>query len=439
MYNFLLAACGGTGTASGCYDWPVIKQIVWLFSKALGYLYDFLGLIGIANIGLSIILFTIIIKCILLPLTIKQQKFAKITSFMQPEIRQVQDKYRGQKDQYSMQAMQYETKAIYAKYGVTQTGGCLSSFIQFPILIALYGALINIPTAIQKIYEPLSSVADIIMGASDTIKTSLSEIASSLALTDQSSLVKVLYTLPNKSWIALQEAFQNGNAASDALEISNLHDQFVSVNSFLGWDISQSPWNLLRTGTFIGILAVLIPLIAGASQWLSFKLTQTKESAAATGDQMAATTRMMGWMMPLFSVYICFTMQTGLGIYWCMSSFFQVVLQILINRHYRKIDMKAFIEKNKEKAAAKAKKKREKEGVEGTTISAAAKISTKHIESQAPKKPMSISEIANLSTEDAKPTKTKAPAQSLAAKAAMVEQYNQEHPEENSAKRKYKK
>ncbi len=440
MLNFLIA-CGGAANnaaaaGNGCYDWPVIKQIVWLFSEALGYLYQFLDLIGIANIGLAIILFTIIIKCIVLPLTIKQQKFTKLTSVMQPELSAVQAKYKGMTDQYSMQAMQAETKAVYAKYGVSQTGGCLQSFIQFPILIALYGALRNIPTAIEAISNELTPVADLISKASAGVTDQISAISAALTTGDANTTITTLYSLPTKSWDALQALFSGADAAS----IASHHETFASLNSFCGWDISQSPWNLMIGGG-IGIIAVLIPLLAGFSQWLSFKLTQTKQSAALN-DSTANTSKIMGLVMPLFSVYICFTLNTGLGLYWCMSSFFQVVLQILINRHYRKIDMDAFIEENKAKAEAKAKAKREKEGVKGSVISSAANINTKNIDGQngMPARPMSIADKANINVNDIDYRSQKPAANSLAARAAMVQDYNEEHAEQApTAKKKYKK
>mgnify|MGYP002624476717 FL=1 len=361
MLNFLLAACSGASTAAagnGCYDWPVIKQIIWLFSQAIGLLYKGLDAIGIANIGVVIIVFTLIIKFILLPLTIKQQKQTKLMSVMQPELSAVQKKYQGARDQYSMQAMQAEQKAIYAKYGVSQTGGCVMSFIQFPILIALYGALRNIPTAIEKIADSLQPVADLIAGAGESVRESVSAVSSTLLSSDSNTVITTLYSLPVKSWESLIEAF----SGSDAAAITSAHENFVKLNSFLGWDISQSPWNLLKTGTFIGIISIIVPLLAGASQWLSFKLSQAKNAESnPQQDQMAATSRMMTWFMPLFSVYICFTLNIGLGIYWCMSSIFQIVLQVMINRHYRKVDLDVLVEQNKEKAEEKAKKKREKE------------------------------------------------------------------------------
>ena len=444
MLNFLLA-CGGDATTAaaagnGCYDWPVIKQIVWLFSEALGYLYKGLDLIGIANIGLVIIIFTLIVKFLVLPLTIKQQKFTKLQSVMQPELQAIQNKYKdARNDQYAMQAMQAETKAVYAKYGVSQTGGCLQSFISLPVLIALYGAIRNIPTAIDKIADTLNPVASVIANASDSVRDTISSsISSGLVSSDTETVLKVLYVLPKASWEALQGMFTGAEAST----IATNHEALVNLNSFLGWDISQSPWNIMTTGgTFLSVLIVLIPILAGFSQWLSFKLTQTKQSAQSN-DQAAVTGKMMGLIMPLFSVYICFTLNTGLGIYWCMSSFFQVVLQILINRHYRKIDMDAFIEENKARAEEKAKKKREKAGVKGSVISSAANISTKNIENQAQTsyKPRSISDIANMNVDDPQAPARKPASNSLAAKAAMVQEYNDEHPEEaQGAKRKYKK
>ena len=231
-----------------------------------------------------------------------------------------------------------------------------------------------------------------------------------------------------------------------------MHKQVVAANSFLGFDLSQTPWNLMLGGG-IGIIAVILPLIAGFSQWLSFKLTQAKgqtyaSSAAGQGNPMAAANS-MGYVMPLFSVFICFTLNAGLGVYWAFSSLFQVILQVVINKSYRKMDMDKFVEDNRRKAEEKAKKKREKKGVKGSVISAAAKTDTKNIDAPAKEQPNSIASIANMSV-GAEDAKKAAPApNSLAAKAGLVAQYNQEHGEllddnevmtpSGTKRRKYKK
>ncbi len=442
MFNFLLAAsscAGGSAGGAGCYDWPVIKQIVIAFGWAIDIIYKFLDTIGIANIGLVIILFTLIVKFILLPLTIKQQKFSKLTSIMQPEIKAIQKKYEGRRDNYSMQAMQEETKAVYAKYGVSQMGGCLQTFIQMPIIIALYGAIRQLPTLIDSLSVPLEKIVNILNGSGldfSKIATGLGD--KTVATTTQ---MTTLYSLPLKSWDALTAMF----SGADATAITEAHVQMQQANSFLGFDLSQTPWNLMLAGG-IGIIAVLIPLIAGASQWLSMKLTQAK-GGNTPGDTTAATMNSMSYVMPLISVFFCFTFNAGIGLYWAASSLFQVVLQIFINRHYRKIDMEEFVKKNLEKAEEKAKKKREKKGVSANTLYQAANTSTKNID-QAPanQNPNSIAARANLNVAETDGKKTPPPANSLAAKAAMVQQYNEEHGEVQdttgsgkTARKKYKK
>lgn len=439
MINFLLAGCGGASAAAasgGCYEWPVIKQIVIFFGWIIEYIYKFFELIGIPNIGLVIIVFTLIIKFILLPLTIKQQKFSKLSAIMQPEIKAIQNKYQGRRDNYSMQQMQEETKAVYAKYGVSQMGGCLQTVIQMPIIIALYGAIRELPTLIDALSQPLEKIVNILNGSG----LDFSEIASGIgdASVATSTQMKVLYALPLKGWDALTAMFDGADAAA----ITSAHEQMQAANSFLGFDLSQTPWNLMLAGG-IGIIAVLIPLIAGASQWLSMKLTQTKQSAAG-GDSTTAAMNSMGLVMPLVSVFFCFTFNAGIGLYWAASSLFQVILQIFINRHYRRIDMDAFVEENMKKAEEKAQKKREKKGVKSSTLYQAANTSTRNIENTANSNPDSIAARANMNVSATGSNNAAPPPDSIAAKAGLVQQYNEEHgdvPSENSpkSKRKYKK
>ena len=129
--------------------------IIGPVAKLLGYIMNwlFLGLdaIGIPNIGLAIIIFTFVTKLLMMPLTVKQMKFTKLSTVMQPELQAIQKKYKNTKDQNEMLKMQEETKAVYAKYGTSPTGGCAQLLIQFPILLALYRIIQNIPAYVPKI------------------------------------------------------------------------------------------------------------------------------------------------------------------------------------------------------------------------------------------------------------------------------------------------
>lgn len=137
---------------------PIIGQAAWLLGKIMDGIYRVMDLIGIHNLGVCIILLTIVIYTLLMPLTIKQQKFSKMSAAMNPELQKVQQKYKGKNDQASMQKMQEETQLVYEKYGVSPTGGCLSMFIQFPILWAMYYVIRNIPAyvgQVKAVYTPL--------------------------------------------------------------------------------------------------------------------------------------------------------------------------------------------------------------------------------------------------------------------------------------------
>ena len=435
MINFMVAcASAGASTSGGCYDWPVIKQIIILFGYAVEYIYKFLELIGLPNLGLCIILLTIVVKLILLPLTVKQQRFTKLSSYAQPEIKAIQAKYQGKRDNYSMQAMQEETKAVYAKYGISQTAGCLQSFIQFPIIIALYGVIRNIPIYVDSFLKYYQNVVNAIGTTAVDAVPGLQGWTAELADTDK---VTLLCSLPAKSWNALMELFTNGNLTT----IQDNYAEITKLNTFLGINLGDTPWNLV-VGGGIGIIAILIPIISGLSQWLSVKLSQASTQATGGQDPTAASMKTMNLMMPLISVFFCFTLNASIGLYWCVSSLFQVLLQILINRHYRKVDMDEFIKANMEKAEEKAKRNREKKGVSGSALSRAANTSTKNMQSQAPR---TLADKAKVDvTGSSKTTNTPPPANSLAAKAGLVQKYNEEHGVDvdettGTARKKYKK
>ena len=116
---------------------PIIGQVASIMGWIMDGIYRVLDLVGIQNLGLCIIIFSIIIYALMTPLQVKQQKFSKLSSVMQPELQKIQKKYKDKKDQASVQKMQEETQLVYQKYGVSPTGSCVQLLIQFPVLMAL--------------------------------------------------------------------------------------------------------------------------------------------------------------------------------------------------------------------------------------------------------------------------------------------------------------
>ncbi len=144
-------------------NWFLVGPVAKVLGVVMNGIYEFLDMFGIASIGLAIILFTIIIKALMLPLSIKQQKFTKLNSIMAPELQQVQKKYANldkSSPKYNEMLLKQneEMKEVYAKYGTSPTGGCVQMLIQMPILFALYQVIYKIPGYITKVrafYEPI--------------------------------------------------------------------------------------------------------------------------------------------------------------------------------------------------------------------------------------------------------------------------------------------
>ena len=147
----LLLAAQAAQRTSTVGDWPIIKQIAYLLGFVMRGIFVGLSSMGILNITLCIVLFTIITRMILLPLTIQQQKFSKLNAVMSPELQALQKKYQGKRDQASMSKMQAEQKALYDKYGVSMSAGCLPSLIQIPLLFALYPVVYNMEKYVPEL------------------------------------------------------------------------------------------------------------------------------------------------------------------------------------------------------------------------------------------------------------------------------------------------
>ena len=366
------------------YSGAILGPIAKLLGLIMNGIYVLLSEIGIENIGLSIIVLTIVIYTCMIPLTIKQQKFSIMQRKMQPELQAIQKKYQGKKDQETQLKMSEETQALYDKYGVSMTGSCVQLLIQFPILMALYRVIYNVPAYVQSVRDVFQPLVDGIMGTSgysatmtnliETLKITIKDVdfAGSNAA---NFIIDALYSMNVAGWDTLSQSFP---ALTDT--IGTVQSQVNHLNYFLGLNISNSPLNIITTsfknGSYLMMFgALLIPLFSYLSQVLNIKLMP--QSDAGTNDQMAQQMKTMNRTMPLFSLVFCFTVPVGLGIYWIASALVRGVQQFVINKQLNKMDLDVLIEKNKEKAEKKAEKRKEKMGVYQNQIYQAASMKTK--------------------------------------------------------------
>ena len=417
MESMILATKSGT---------PIIGQIAVVMGWIMNAIYKVLDMVGIQNLGLCIIIFSILIYLCMTPLQIKQQKFSKLSAIMQPEIQKIQKKYQGKKDQDSMMKMQEETQAVYQKYGVSATGSCVQLAIQLPILYALYQVIQNIPAYVGSVYNVFNGVCTKILavdGFTDIINNFIADnkMTRVRQVTDNAdSIVDFLYALSPSQWKSLQDISQFSGFSD---QISKTASEIQKMQTFGVLNIADQPLSYIKTGSLILIIAALaIPLLSWATQMLNLKLMPQAATQNGNDDNnaMASSMKTMNTVMPLMSAFFCFTFPVGLGIYWIASSVVRSIQQLLINRHLDKMNIDDLVHENMRKMEAK----RAKEGLPPQKITNQAHQSVKNI-NKIDKGMSGTDENSRAKkVEDAYEKASHAKAGSITAKANMVRDFD---------------
>ena len=418
MESMILATKSGT---------PIIGQIAVVMGWIMNAIYKVLDMVGIQNLGLCIIIFSILIYLCMTPLQIKQQKFSKLSAIMLPEIQKIQKKYQGKKDQDSMMKMQEETQAVYQKYGVSATGSCVQLAIQMPILFALYQVIQNIPAYVGSVYNVFNGVCTKILavdGFTDIINNFITDnkMTRVRQVTENAdSIVDFLYALSPSQWESLQNISQFSGFSD---QISKTASEIQKMQTFGVLNIADQPLSYIKTGSLILIIAALaIPLLSWATQMLNLKLMPQAATQNGNNDNnaMASSMKTMNTVMPLMSAFFCFTFPVGLGIYWIASSVVRSIQQLLINRHLNKMNIDDLVNENMKKMEAK----RAKEGLPPQKITNQAHQSARNINKI--EKGMSGTDEANRAkkVEEAYKNASHAKAGSITAKANLVRDYEE--------------
>ena len=404
----------------------ILGPITTVLGYVMDILFRFTSSFGVFNVGLCIILFTIVMKTLMIPLTIKQQKTTKLMSVMNPEIQAIQKKYKGKSDQESMQRQNVEIQAVYEKYGTSMTGGCLPLLIQMPILLALYRVIYNIPAYVPSVRVYFDNVVTPLMGQADyaqklqeitNIATACGGKLDKFDFTNANRLVDMLYKFSTSQWGELQALFP---AISDV--IGQNAAVVERMNTFLGLNMAEAPG-------WVPSFAWIIPVLAAVSQWFSTKLMSGNQpsTSADAENPMAQSMKTMTTTMPLFSAFICITMPAGLGIYWIATSVVTIIQQLIVNAYMDKVNIDDMIAKNLEKV----NKKRAKQGLPPAKVTQNATASLKAIKAEEEKEKaaeeVKKEKIAKQIEESSKYYNTNAKPGSLASKAAMVQKYNEAH------------
>lgn len=344
------------------YQGAFLGPIARLLGKILEAIYYVLSLVGIENVGICIILFTFIVNTLMFPLQIKQQKFSKMSSIMNPELQAIQKKYKNKKDQASQQKMSLETQAVYQKYGVSPASGCLPLLITFPILFALYRVIYNVPAYVDQVYDIYVGIAGNLKDMKVTVEQ-LAELVQTqtyvvsdavrnakevaLSKVDLNYYIDVLGQFNKVAWDELMKKYPTLSA-----EIQRVSENASHINSFLGMNIADAP--KLKS------MSISVPILSVITQIISTKLSMAGMPQQDNSDNPAASSmKMMNNVMPFVSGLMCFMFPIGVGLYWVAGNVFRIFQSLGINLYFNKIDMDEEMQKNMEKS----KKRMEKMGI----------------------------------------------------------------------------
>ncbi len=266
----------------------------------LNFIYNSMAL---KNYGLAIIIFTIFIKIILLPLTIKQYKSTAHMQQVQPQIQEIQKRYKSDPEKMNQELMK-----VYKENKINPAGGCLPLLIQMPILFALYWV----------ISSPLRYMRGISKEAIEALYGFIPDTA-----------VRII---SNKD-VSIINYFQNNSdklsQVSDMLKLEDL----INFN-FFGLNLGMQPSFDVGKISTLGsqfFLLLLIPIFAALTTFIQMKVAAPQQKGG--NDMAASMTKSMTLTMPLMTAFFAFSVPAGLGLYWIISNTIQIIQQLFINKY----------------------------------------------------------------------------------------------------------
>ncbi len=318
---------------------------IWdIIRVPFGYLLEWFYLLT-NNYGIALILFALVVKLILLPISIKSKKSTMKMTRLSPQLKELEKKYGDDKMKY-----QQAVQKFYQEEGISPTGGCLWSFIPLLILIPLY----------EVIRRPLIYMMHLPAATAEAIVDALKNLGVTLSTNPYYEQMVAASKLPQ--YIE--------QVRSSVPELAGVNIPTLNF-SFLGVDLSTVPnWRFWTLAGWAAIGLFLIPLVSGFINWLSMWISQKQNSSVSTNekgereaaaDAAAGSMKTMMLIMPFFSIYIGFTMPASISIYWIAQGLLGIVQEWILTKHFRKVyDAEDVIRRQRaaEQAAIEAERER---------------------------------------------------------------------------------
>ncbi len=290
------------------------------------------------NYGLAIILFTVLVKALLLPLTVKQQKSMMKMQKLQPLLNQIQQKYANDKDKQSR-----ETMKLYQKYQINPMSGCLPLLIQMPILLSLYWVVRRPITYMMGV--PETEFWRIINAIKEWTEAGGEGF---LALINAESIEKLAennYKHFKDMEILIARFLETHPEIMENHWITGADKTYHLINfGFLGMDLSKTPSLGVLFGFLMGtaqsltletVLLWMIPLLSGLSSFASMKLSQAGQPAPPkdkNGEEQPNPMKSMNLFMPFITAWFAFSLPAAMGLYWVISNVLQMAQQVILNK-----------------------------------------------------------------------------------------------------------
>lgn len=308
----------------------IVGPIAWLLGRVINFffyiVYD-LGNIHTHSLGISIILLTIFTRLLLTPMAYKQQKSMFKMQALQPQIKKIQDKYKDSMSDPELQRkMQIEIQKVYSDNDYNALSGCLPLFIQLPIFYGLYRVMQNPYAFIDNIGDVYNSISTIVLNAANSNSNVLKLVSEFAALGGLTNGAEVNIELFNRilNILSPEQVSQLRDAVASA-DFNSLYAQKVAIESFLGLNLTETVGLSLSP-------KLIIPVLSGATTFLTSWLMQRKNTA--TDPAMQQQQKIMNIVMPLMMAWITTSLPGGIGVYWITSNLFQLLQQVILNKHF---------------------------------------------------------------------------------------------------------
>ncbi|NLD88130.1 MAG: YidC/Oxa1 family membrane protein insertase [Clostridiales bacterium] len=287
----VLTSCfqNADGTTTNIFDLLIVKPFAFILKTIYQLVHSY---------GLAIIIFTILTKILLLPLTIKSKKGMMEQQRIAPKLKELENKYKNDKQKY-----QEEMTKLYQKEGISPMGGCLPTLISLPIMLGLY----------WPISQPLTHLMNL-------TKDQIAEVTARLGLTTTATHMSEM--------TVAQAIYENFDKVKD------ISDKIIPMNfDFLGVNLGAIP-----SFTQFNVL-FLLPIISGATAFALTKLTNWLQYKS-TGVMPQQANGMMTFIGPVMSIWIGFSLPVGLTLYWITGNLISMLQEILLTKYFDKLKLK---------------------------------------------------------------------------------------------------